>query len=36
MIAFAYPIVTVIAGYGSGKNNLTLMSYTLMTLARAL
>ncbi|MEV5960654.1 murein biosynthesis integral membrane protein MurJ [Kribbella sp. NPDC051952] len=33
MIAFAYPIVTVIAGYGSGKNNLTLMSYTLMTLA---
>ncbi|TCC40515.1 murein biosynthesis integral membrane protein MurJ [Kribbella speibonae] len=33
MIAFAYPIVTIIAGYGSGKNNLTLMSYTLMTLA---
>ncbi|TCO46219.1 putative peptidoglycan lipid II flippase [Kribbella antiqua] len=33
MVAFAYPIVTVIAGYGSGKNNLTLMSYTLMTLA---
>ncbi|TCC56138.1 murein biosynthesis integral membrane protein MurJ [Kribbella pittospori] len=33
MIAFAYPIVTVIAGYGSGKNNLTLMSYTLMALA---
>ncbi|MFD7153268.1 murein biosynthesis integral membrane protein MurJ [Kribbella sp. NPDC059898] len=33
MIAFAYPIVTLIAGYGSGKNNLTLMSYTLMTLA---
>ena len=33
MIAFAYPIVTVIAGYGSGRNNLTLMSYTLMTLA---
>ena len=33
MIAFAYPIVTVIAGYGSGKDNLTLMSYTLMTLA---
>ena len=33
MIAFAYPIVTVIAGYGSGKNNLTLMAYTLMTLA---
>ena len=33
MIAFAYPIVTVIAGYGSGKNNLTLMSYTLVTLA---
>ena len=33
MIAFSYPIVTVIAGYGSGKNNLTLMSYTLMTLA---
>lgn len=33
MIAFAYPIVTVIAGYGAGKNNLTLMSYTLMTLA---
>ncbi|MFI7059899.1 murein biosynthesis integral membrane protein MurJ [Kribbella sp. NPDC050124] len=36
MIAFAYPIVTVIAGYGSGKNNLTLMSYTLMTLALGL
>ncbi|MDX6264150.1 MAG: putative peptidoglycan lipid flippase [Kribbellaceae bacterium] len=33
MIAFAYPIVTVIAGYGSGKNNLQLMAYTLMTLA---
>jgi putative peptidoglycan lipid II flippase len=33
MVAFAYPIVTVITGYGSGKNNLTLMSYTLMTLA---
>ncbi|TDD27842.1 murein biosynthesis integral membrane protein MurJ [Kribbella turkmenica] len=33
MIAFAYPIVTVIAGYGSGRNNLTLMSYTLVTLA---
>ncbi|RZT14733.1 putative peptidoglycan lipid II flippase [Kribbella sp. VKM Ac-2569] len=33
MIAFAYPIVTIIAGYGSGKNNLTLMSYTLITLA---
>ncbi|WP_432884709.1 murein biosynthesis integral membrane protein MurJ [Kribbella sp. CA-245084] len=33
MVAFAYPIVTLIAGYGSGKNNLTLMSYTLMTLA---
>jgi putative peptidoglycan lipid II flippase len=33
MIVFAYPIVTLIAGYGSGKNNLTLMSYTLMTLA---
>jgi putative peptidoglycan lipid II flippase len=33
MIAFAYPIITVIAGYGSGKNNLTLMSYTLMALA---
>ncbi|GAA1590148.1 MULTISPECIES: murein biosynthesis integral membrane protein MurJ [Kribbella] len=33
MIAFAYPIVTLIAGYGSGRNNLTLMSYTLMTLA---
>ncbi|GAA1109687.1 hypothetical protein GCM10009630_03390 [Kribbella jejuensis] len=33
MIAFAYPIVSLIAGYGSGKNNLTLMSYTLMTLA---
>ncbi|WP_329004555.1 murein biosynthesis integral membrane protein MurJ [Kribbella sp. NBC_00709] len=33
MIAFAYPIVTIIAGYGSGRNNLTLMSYTLMTLA---
>ncbi|TDX08702.1 murein biosynthesis integral membrane protein MurJ [Kribbella sp. VKM Ac-2566] len=33
MVAFAYPIVTIIAGYGSGKNNLTLMSYTLMTLA---
>jgi putative peptidoglycan lipid II flippase len=33
MIAFAYPIVTIIAGYGSGKNNLTLMSYTLVTLA---
>ena len=33
MIAFAYPIVTVIAGYGSGKDNLTLMSYTLVTLA---
>jgi putative peptidoglycan lipid II flippase len=33
MIAFAYPIVTVIAGYGSGRNNLTLMAYTLMTLA---
>src|SRR5215217_1773618 len=33
MIAFAYPIVTLIAGYGSGKDNLTLMSYTLMTLA---
>lgn len=33
MIAFAYPIVTVIAGYGSGKNNLTLMAYTLMALA---
>ncbi|WP_427887334.1 murein biosynthesis integral membrane protein MurJ [Kribbella sp. GL6] len=33
MIAFAYPIVTLIAGYGSGKNNLPLMSYTLMTLA---
>ena len=36
MIAFAYPIVTVIAGYGSGKNNLTLMSYTLITLALGL
>ncbi len=36
MIAFAYPIVTVIAGYGSGKDNLTLMSYTLMTLALGL
>lgn len=36
MIAFAYPIVTVIAGYGSGKNNLTLMSYTLMALALGL
>lgn len=33
MIAFAHPIVTLIAGYGSGKNNLPLMSYTLMTLA---
>ncbi len=33
MIAFAYPIVTVIAGYGSGKNNLQLMAYTLVTLA---
>jgi putative peptidoglycan lipid II flippase len=33
MIAFAYPIVTVIAGYGAGKDNLTLMSYTLVTLA---
>jgi putative peptidoglycan lipid II flippase len=33
MISFAYPIVTVIAGYGSGKNNLQLMAYTLMTLA---
>ncbi|MDX3001239.1 murein biosynthesis integral membrane protein MurJ [Kribbella solani] len=33
MVAFAYPIVTLIAGYGSGRNNLTLMSYTLMTLA---
>ncbi|WP_433163899.1 murein biosynthesis integral membrane protein MurJ [Kribbella sp. CA-247076] len=33
MVAFAYPIVTVIAGYGSGRNNLTLMSYTLVTLA---
>ncbi|HZX03351.1 murein biosynthesis integral membrane protein MurJ [Kribbella sp.] len=33
MIAFAYPIVSLIAGYGSGRNNLTLMSYTLMTLA---
>ena len=33
MVAFAYPIVTVITGYGSGKNNLTLMAYTLMTLA---
>ncbi|GAA1564469.1 hypothetical protein GCM10009789_17350 [Kribbella sancticallisti] len=33
MVAFAYPIVTVIAGYGSGKNNLTLMAYTLMALA---
>jgi putative peptidoglycan lipid II flippase len=33
MIAFAYPIVTVITGYGSGRNNLTLMAYTLMTLA---
>ncbi|WP_405063101.1 murein biosynthesis integral membrane protein MurJ [Kribbella sp. NBC_01505] len=36
MVAFAYPIVTVIAGYGSGKNNLTLMSYTLMALALGL
>ncbi|GAA0575178.1 murein biosynthesis integral membrane protein MurJ [Kribbella sandramycini] len=33
MIAFSYPIVTIIAGYGSGKNNLQLMSYTLITLA---
>lgn len=33
MIAFAYPIVTVIAGYGAGKDNLSLMSYTLVTLA---
>jgi putative peptidoglycan lipid II flippase len=33
MIAFALPVVTVIAGYGSGKHNLPLMSYTLMTLA---
>lgn len=33
MVAFAHPIVSVIAGYGSGKNNLTLMAYTLMTLA---
>ncbi|TCO27686.1 putative peptidoglycan lipid II flippase [Kribbella orskensis] len=33
MIAFAYPIMTVIAGYGSGKNNLNLMAYTLMALA---
>ncbi|WP_406049754.1 murein biosynthesis integral membrane protein MurJ [Kribbella sp. NBC_00889] len=36
MIAFAYPIVTVIAGYGAGKDNLTLMSYTLMALALGL
>ncbi|WP_350279977.1 murein biosynthesis integral membrane protein MurJ [Kribbella sp. HUAS MG21] len=36
MIAFAYPIVTIIAGYGSGRNNLTLMSYTLMALALGL
>jgi putative peptidoglycan lipid II flippase len=36
MVAFAHPIVSVIAGYGSGKNNLTLMAYTLMTLALGL
>ena len=36
MIAFAYPIMTVIAGYGSGKNNLNLMAYTLMALALGL
>ncbi|ADB36046.1 integral membrane protein MviN [Kribbella flavida DSM 17836] len=36
MVAFAYPIVTVIAGYGSGKNNLSLMAYTLMALALGL
>ncbi|MEU8223394.1 murein biosynthesis integral membrane protein MurJ [Kribbella sp. NPDC048915] len=36
MIAFAYPIVTIIAGYGSGRNNLQLMAYTLMTLALGL
>lgn len=36
MIAFAYPIMTLIAGYGSGKNNLNLMAYTLMALALGL
>ncbi|MEU4391050.1 murein biosynthesis integral membrane protein MurJ [Kribbella sp. NPDC023855] len=36
MIAFAYPIVTLIAGYGAGKNNLQLMAYTLMALALGL
>ncbi|MGC4936869.1 murein biosynthesis integral membrane protein MurJ [Kribbella sp. DT2] len=36
MVAFAHPIVSVIAGYGSGKNNLPLMAYTLMTLALGL
>ncbi|HET6298328.1 MAG TPA: murein biosynthesis integral membrane protein MurJ [Kribbella sp.] len=36
MVAFAYPITMVIAGYGAGKNNTQLMAYTLMALALGL